>query len=275
MNELMVINKKRCRLCGKLCRSNVHLSQHVRFTHKLLIKDYYDLFLKKIGEGFCLVCGKNTRYHDFRYDLHCSVKCTGKSSHSKNHRKETNIKNYGCDNPRKSLKIKKKMRSRYFDKTGYENPSQNPNVKKITEDRVFNKTGFKNVSQIPSIIKRAKITRKNTMIKRGHWVPDSLISSRELYYRSVWQFSELSLKKKYSSDQLKKRTGVGVDGGLHADHKFSIKEGFMNNIIPSIIGCESNMELIPWRINISKKAKCSITKEELFKLYDQETQGVK
>lgn len=261
-------------ICGKLCRSNVHLVQHVRMVHKYLIKKYYDIFLKKFGEGFCLVCGKNTKYHDLRYELHCSVRCTGKSNHSKTIRKQTNLKNSGYDNPRKSPIIQKNMSRLYFEKTGYENPSQNPDVKKITEDRVFNKTGFKNVSQIPSIIERAKKTRKKTMIERGHWIPENLITDCELYYRKVWYFSELSLRKKYSSDQLKKRSGIGIDDGLHADHKFSIKEGFINKIEPNIIGSQCNLELIPWRINISKKSKCSITKEELFELYKNELKGV-
>lgn len=49
------------------------------------------------------------------------------------------------------------------------------------------------------------------------------------------------------------------------DHKFSISEGFKNNIPPYIIGNIINLEMLPYKDNISKYVRCSISKEELFK----------
>lgn len=62
-----------------------------------------------------------------------------------------------------------------------------------------------------------------------------------------------------------KRGNSGVDGAYHLDHKFSIVEGFMNNIEPEIIGGIKNLEFIPWLDNIKKRTKCSITINELNK----------
>lgn len=62
-----------------------------------------------------------------------------------------------------------------------------------------------------------------------------------------------------------KRGKSGVYGAYHLDHKFSIMEGFINKIDPSIIGAINNLEFIPWEDNLKKRTKCSIKKEQLIK----------
>ncbi len=49
----------------------------------------------------------------------------------------------------------------------------------------------------------------------------------------------------------------------HLDHKYSISEGFKNSISPEIIGNIENLEFIPWKENLKKKNKCSITITQL------------
>jgi DNA-binding transcriptional MerR regulator len=60
-----------------------------------------------------------------------------------------------------------------------------------------------------------------------------------------------------------KRGNSGVEGAYHLDHKYSIIEGFKNNISPTIIGNMKNLEFITWEENIKKRTKCSITINEL------------
>jgi hypothetical protein len=55
--------------------------------------------------------------------------------------------------------------------------------------------------------------------------------------------------------------------GYHLDHKYSITEGFSNNIPPKIIGSLGNLEFIPAIDNGIKGTKCSITKETLYELF--------
>lgn len=83
--------------------------------------------------------------------------------------------------------------------------------------------------------------------------------------------------KKYKNDVMKitrqqpineltnydKRGKSGVEGFYHLDHKYSILEGFKNGISPDIIGGIMNLEFIPWKENIKKRTKCSITINEL------------
>lgn len=65
-----------------------------------------------------------------------------------------------------------------------------------------------------------------------------------------------------------KRGISGVNGAYQLDHKYSILEGFKNNISPEIIGNITNLEFIPWEQNRLKHANCSITIEELYQKYN-------
>ena len=51
--------------------------------------------------------------------------------------------------------------------------------------------------------------------------------------------------------------------GFDWDHKFSVYEGFKQNIHPNIIASRDNLELIPISENRSNGRKCSITRDEL------------
>jgi hypothetical protein len=54
--------------------------------------------------------------------------------------------------------------------------------------------------------------------------------------------------------------------GYHLDHRYSITEGFKNNVPPKVIGSIYNLEFIPYNVNIVKGTKCSITLEKLYEL---------
>jgi len=55
--------------------------------------------------------------------------------------------------------------------------------------------------------------------------------------------------------------------GHHLDHKYSITEGFKNNVPPKIIGSIHNLEFIDHKENCKKGIKCSITLKELYELF--------
>ena len=54
---------------------------------------------------------------------------------------------------------------------------------------------------------------------------------------------------------------------FHLDHKYSISQGYKDNINSKIIGSYVNLEIISAYDNCSKQEKCSITKEELLNEY--------
>ena len=55
--------------------------------------------------------------------------------------------------------------------------------------------------------------------------------------------------------------------GYHLDHKYSVTEGFKNNVPPKFVGSIYNLEFIPYNVNTSKGIKCSITLEKLNELF--------
>jgi hypothetical protein len=68
--------------------------------------------------------------------------------------------------------------------------------------------------------------------------------------------------RKYITEGYK--TGVaGTFGAYHIDHAYSIMNGYKNNISPLVIGNISNLQMLPWKENLSKHGKSSITLDEL------------
>ena len=91
------------------------------------------------------------------------------------------------------------------------------------------------------------INRKNTKIERGIILPDSSKTDYEVYTRMVWKLTERTIKTNKIKN-ISKRSRE-----YHLDHRYSIYEGFSNNIIPSIIAYKNNLEIIPQSKNIRKK----------------------
>lgn len=87
---------KICEICGKKVKN---LGAHITKSHKNIItsKEYYDKYLKKLGEDICPVCGNHNTYVDisFGYRSHCSVKCSNNDPNVQKKLKNTNIKKYG------------------------------------------------------------------------------------------------------------------------------------------------------------------------------------
>ena len=45
-----------CRLCDQTRPNLRKLSKHIKHNHNTDIKSYYDKFIKKHDEGFCVIC---------------------------------------------------------------------------------------------------------------------------------------------------------------------------------------------------------------------------
>lgn len=96
----------KCKICN--IEQN-RLGWHLR-AHKIDPQDYYDMYLKKDGEGICKTCGKPTKfmgvtrgYRDF-----CSEKCAVNNKDVKERIAGTNMRKYGSENPFGSKKVQKR-----------------------------------------------------------------------------------------------------------------------------------------------------------------------
>ena len=94
----------KCLICKQNFENGNYLSAHLKFEEYIKSQDYYDQYLKKENEGYCIVCSKPTNYINFTrgYQLCCSRKCASiekgskisktKQSFSEERKQEINIK---------------------------------------------------------------------------------------------------------------------------------------------------------------------------------------
>ncbi len=91
-------------------------------------------------------------------------------------------------------------------------------------------------------------------------------SDYEIYAGKVWHETYLSIKN--NINKIKNIELRGKKYNYHLDHKYSICEGFKNNVDPKIVGHHKNLEIIKSLKNLKKFTRCSITLEFLMNEID-------
>lgn len=86
------------------------------------------------------------------------------------------------------------------------------------------------------------------------------------YILEVYKWTERNELNKLPN--FSKRGRAGVSGAFHVDHKYSIKQGYLNKISPKILGDFSNLEMLSWEDNIKKNKSSSLTLGELFAMIE-------
>lgn len=69
-----------CNICERSFKSCMSLARHLSQTHCMNTKDYFDKYLKCLGDGFCSVCNKETKFRNMNtgYTKVCSHSCGAK-----------------------------------------------------------------------------------------------------------------------------------------------------------------------------------------------------
>lgn len=85
-----------CQICHKTLGA---IAIHIRCTHHMSPKDYYDTYFKKENEGICPVCGKDCTFLGITcgYRQHCSVSCSSSDPNVQAKNKVTNMRLYGVE----------------------------------------------------------------------------------------------------------------------------------------------------------------------------------
>ena len=97
---------------------------------------------------------------------------------------------------------------------------------------------------------------------RGGKELHEVFSEWQLYRKTVYKITEITYRKFKQIINLNNfQRGRGK---YHLDHKFSILEGFKNNIPPYVIAHQSNLQMLKESINIAKDYKCDINMMQLF-----------
>jgi len=135
-----------------------------------------------------------------------------------------------------------------------------------TKKTMMEKHGVEHIMHSEEMKQNIIQKARQTKIETGKWLSDDQIPEFKLYMRNVYYFTRISIKEKFSLDELSETGLCGVEGASQVDHMFSIKEGFLNNVSPKLIGHKNNLRLISWEDNDTKKSKSSITLQELFEM---------
>ena len=105
----------------------------------------------------------------------------------------------------------------------------------------------------------------NSLLSNNHISILTDLEGYKKYYRTVYKITKN--QNIMILDNCDKRSKI-ANTGYHLDHKYSIRQGFEDDIDPRIIGDIVNLEFLPFRENCSKGKGCSITKDELYDTYN-------
>lgn len=176
--------------CDRYFNNYNGLSNHVRRTHEMTKKEYYDMYIKKDeSEGKCRVCGKETAFANINtgYLQLCSIECVGKDSVTKKKRentalkhfgvkcnleskeqqekiKQTNLEKYGVPYTLQVPQVREKGKQTWIKKYGVDNPWKSEKIKRKIRDTNLKVHGTENPMQSPEIQNK---TRQTNLEKYG------------------------------------------------------------------------------------------------------------
>ena len=198
----------------------------------------------------CPICNK---IHN-KQGLTCCSKCANKLKENKY------IESCGArHNLCKESISRKKIQKNLMDKYGVTNVFQRQDVKDKIIKHYMDKYGVTHNTHTKDYI----INKR----KNGIYIPLDELTEYQIYRNNVISFTNFNLK--YFGDMF---FGDNWEDDRNffnkqIDHRYSTKMGYLDKIEPYIIGSIVNLDLIPYKKNLSKKDKCSITKEELYGKY--------
>lgn len=141
--------------------------------------------------------------------------------------------------------------------SGYDRKGQKTRATHMANVDELGRNGY---SQLAA---KAIIKGNTTKAKKG-LILDPSVRSIFYRYKAVVYYVTNKYKSNLTTGYV---TGLaGTPGAYQLDHKFSIMHGYINKVSPLLIGNIANLEMIPWKANLTKHASSSITLEELYML---------
>jgi len=176
--------------------------------------------------------------------------------------KSTMIEKYGVEHSFHNDAIKQKALNTWIKKYGVDNPFKSHNIKEKIKEVLKYRYGVDNSANVNPEIRINNVMK--TKIERGWVIPDEFLSDYQIYRKKVKRLTEI-VYKKYKNiinpNNLERITNG--KNGVQLDHKYSIIEGFLNNVEPEIISHHCNLQMLEWDNNRTKSKKCDIDLEQL------------
>lgn len=153
----------KCEICGREFLSTMSLSLHITRGHKIQIKEYYDKYLLKKGEGRCLGlnCKNKTIFDGLwgGYRKFCSSKCMSNDAKIKELKKHTSQKCYGTNYPIQSEKVKIKSRCTSRNNCGEDHFMKTKEGIEKVRQGFFNHFGIDNIFEDIDYIKKCTLNK--------------------------------------------------------------------------------------------------------------------
>ena len=120
----------------EICKVDINLkgfASHIK-KHNISTKNYYDKYLKTDLDGYCLTCGKPTKFKSIKqgYVKHCSNRCAQLDPQVINKKSNTCIEKFGTSNPYQAEEIKQKIKETNKIKYGVESILQIDSIRQKT-----------------------------------------------------------------------------------------------------------------------------------------------
>ena len=221
---------------------NEEVSNRLSKTHKLLLNGEQGEKIKEKRKQGML---KN---HGVEYVL--------QSEELKSKKEDTTLFRYGEKYYSQTDECKQRVVATCLKKYGTTSAVLNNDILEKKNKTLLNKYG----TMIIAHVEGSQEKRRNHYEKIGKWTPLKDMKDFEHYRLLVEKYTRRI--SKILPDNKKRNFHE-----YHLDHKYSVLEGFKNGILPWILCCPHNLVVITKSENCSKRANCSITKEELIENY--------
>jgi hypothetical protein len=239
-------DKIECKICGTMVKSIAPL--HLKFKHpNISLKEYKELYphAQTISEQLKKSMSENNAFK--RDDVKGKIKNKKLEKYGdENYNNSKGWSNHHllkeiCNRPENKKKLSEAIKRSYNNK---------PELKKLRSETIgiIGKNNFDKINQ--------------KKFETGEWI--SRFNKEDFfgYKERVRHITEENYKKYfYKIPEAKKRSRQ-----WHLDHKYSILEGYKNDINEEVIGHWCNLEMLHHSINESKGYKSSISLNELFEL---------
>ena len=141
--------------------------------------------------------------------------------------------------------------------SGYKRKGQKTRSTHMSNIDRYGKNGYSRLAT------KAIVKGNLTKAKKGLILDPTI---RDEYYRYKRIIIYLTDKQKGNLTEGYITGLAGKDGAWQVDHNFSIMHGYKNKISPFVIAHKNNLQMLPWKDNLSKHAKSGITIEQLYNI---------
>jgi hypothetical protein len=201
--------KIECKLCGRLIGGS-GIGQHLRNSHQIEGKTYYDTYIRKSGEGICPTCGKETHFTGIRtgYTPYCSDKCAANDEAQKRKREATNLKKFGVKCNLSAASNREKQYKTNLEKFGTKFPQQTSEVKEKIKQTNIEKYGQDNYAKTEECKKKINETCLKKSNGKYTWT-GQFPESRE---KAVKTINEKTEEERQKSKDKAKNTNLAKFG---------------------------------------------------------------